>query len=131
VIGGGWYYSNGSAWVSITGSAPTFGSAVTDLTPGTIQNNYVPTNFNSGTNFLRIYAAAGGTTITGILASGFSAGQTMLIRNISPTDPLIFTHLSSSSNVGNQFSNENAATVQLDPGAASTIVYDSGFWVFT
>lgn len=124
----------GTSWIILANgggqaSPPTYASNVAD-SPGTNVNNYSPTLFGPTTSKLQITAAATGTVVTGINATGFVEGQSLIIRNPSTTDQLVFPHLSGSSTAGNTFSNPNAASVGIPPLGASLAVRDSSRWVF-
>ena len=80
------------------------------------------------TNRLVLTAAAGGSTITGL--SGATDGFSILINNPSTTDTITFTHLDAASASANQFSNMNAATVQIPPLGAASAVYIVNKWQF-
>jgi len=71
-----------------------------------------------------------GTTINGWDARTVEDGFTALFVNPSTTDPLIFTHLNSGSLPNNQFSNENAGSVQIPPLGAARCTYIINKWQF-
>lgn len=71
-----------------------------------------------------------GTTFNGFDASNVPDGFTVLVVNPSTTDPLIFTHLNSGSLPNNQFSNENASSVQIPPLGAARCTYVVNKWQF-
>jgi hypothetical protein len=122
-----------AAFKTYVGSGtPTYGSSVTDATPGTSANNYAPTGFSATTNRLLITAASGDTTFTGLVSTGFVDGQTVVIRNVSATDNLNFSHLSGSSSAANQFSCSQGLTQIIPPLSCAIIMYLTGIsnWVF-
>jgi hypothetical protein len=117
-----------AAMLGLSGSAPVFTVSVT-ASPTTSVNNYSPSGYAGGTtNRLLLAAASGGSTITGLAAA--TDGWTVLIRNTSTTDILIFPHLSGSSTSTNQFSNMNAGTMNIAPLGAALLVYIVNVWVF-
>lgn len=140
--GGGSVSSITSTGGSITvtnGSGPTVnievsGSpAVNSVTasPATSQSNYSPTGYVGGTtNRLRLAAASGGSTITGLLATGVPDNFTILIQNTSASDVLIFTHLDAGSSSANQFSNQNAGSVEIPKLGAARCTYIVNKWQF-
>lgn len=75
-------------------------------------------------------AFAGGSIVTGIQASDFSDGQTLMIVNPSATNGITFKHLSASSIAANRFSCRNGVDAVLDPLAATTLVYVVNQWKF-
>jgi hypothetical protein len=80
---------------------------------------------NGYTNRFLLTAATNGgagTTINGIDSTNIDDGWTGLIVNPSTTDPLIFTHLNGGSQPNNQFSNENAGSVQIGAARLTFIV---------
>ena len=95
---------------------------------------YLLPGYVSGvTNNLEITPASGGTTITGLDATGVAATAiffTVLIRNRSTVDTLIFTHLGAGSLSGNQFSNMNGASVSVPPLGAARCTYINNKWQF-
>lgn len=98
--------------------------------PASSVNNYSPTGYVAGTTTrLLLTAASGGSTITGLVAA--PDNFKILIVNTSATDPLIFPDNSGSSTATNQFSNANAATVQIPPGGAAYATYVVNQWIFT
>lgn len=106
-----------------------FSAVVTDASPGTSANNYSPTSYAGGTtNRLKITAAAGGTTLTGLAAA--VDGWQIIIRNMSTTDVINFSHLSGSSTSANQFSCPQGVTAVLQPLTATILLYDTNQWIF-
>ena len=124
-------YWTGSAWVSFTsgGAAPVFNNGITATVAASV-NNYAPTGYVAGfTNLLRLTAASGGSTITGLVAP--AGAWTVLIENPSSTDILSFPHLSASSLAANRFSNQNAGTWSIPALGSAYINNIPGTgWVF-
>lgn len=100
-------------------SIPTQFSISVTATLATSQNNYQPTGWTVTTNRFLLAAAAGGSTITGLQATGVADGTPVLISNTSSTDAITFPHLSASSSAANRFSNANAGSVVLNPLGSS------------
>jgi hypothetical protein len=112
-----------------TASALLAAGPINDLGIGIIGAPYS----NGYTNRLILTAATNagsGTTINGLDAHNTPDGFTMLIQNPSTTDPLVFTHLNSASLPNNQFSNENAGSVQIPPLGAARCTYIVSKWQF-
>jgi hypothetical protein len=116
--------------VEVANQAPTFANSVS-AAPATTQNNYAPAGFTSATTRLLLTAAAGDSTITGLLATGFADGQSLLIRNMSSTDQLVFPHLSGSSAATNQFSNSQGQSASLPPLTSAILTYIVNVWAFS
>ena len=85
---------------------------------------------SGSTNRLILTPAVGGTTITGIDASGCSDGFSLLLVNNSATDSVSISHQTGSL-VGNQFTAPQGATYTLLPLTAVRVVYVVSKWVFT
>ena len=85
---------------------------------------------SGSTNKLILTPASGGTTITGIDASGCSDGFTMIIFNASSTDSITFSHLSGSSQTLNQISCANGAPATLAPLTGARITRLAARWTF-
>lgn len=125
------YDDSGNLCNSISATLTT--GPLNDLGAATLQTTTAGINlrYQSGsTNRLILTPASGGTTINGIDASGCSDGARMLIQNASSTDNLIFAHLAAGSLSGNQFSNQNAATVAIPPLGAARAFYVVNKWQF-
>lgn len=135
--GGGGVTSITSSSLTVTGTTTTnielpnsLKLASVTASPASSVNNYSPTGYVAGTTTrLLLAAASGGSTITGLVAA--PDGFRILIVNTSATDPLIFPDNSGSSTSTNQFSNANAATVQIPPGGAAYATYVVNQWMFT
>ena len=108
-------------------------SVTATLLAGPLNDLGYPTVFqysSGSTTRLLLTPASGGTTINGLDASGVTDGFTILIVNQSTTDNLIFPHLASGSQSGNQFSNENAGSVAIVPLGAARCTYVVSKWQF-
>lgn len=114
------------------GGAPVYNQIISDPAPGTTVDNYSPTGFSGTTTLLKITAAVGGTTITGIAAGSRSQGTTLAIRNISLTDTLFFPYVSSGSSVGNQFATlgPDGLGTTIPAGAMAQLLLDTDNWMF-
>lgn len=116
---------------TLSGGGSLLNKSVSDVAPGALVNDYAPSGYIGGTtNRLLLTAAVGGTVVNGLSAAGVPDGLTILISNISSTDPLSFPHLAIGSLAANQFSNQNAETVQIPPLGAARVTYVSSKWVF-
>src|ERR1700761_2356789 len=75
---------SGSVWQQIASAASGAADFSNAITPGTMsatQNDYSPTGYVAGTtNQLRLTPASGGTTISGINATGVPDGRTILLK---------------------------------------------------
>src|SRR5579864_2863948 len=111
--------SGDTAILTITGGAgitPGFSNKVTDAAPGASQNNYAPTGYVGGTtNKLRVGAASGGTSLTGLSSAGVPDGFELLILNTSATDNITFVNQSGSSSAANRFFCTGAVNGSLAP----------------
>ena len=95
-------------------------------------NNYSPTSYAGGTtNRLILTPNAGGSTITGLSASGVPDGWQITIYNPSTTDSINFSNLSASSSAGNKFACPGGVTAVLSPQNAVTLKYCVNQWIFT
>jgi hypothetical protein len=109
------------------GSTPTFASSVTDATPGSADNNYSPAGYVGGTtNSLLVTAAVGGTTLTGLSATGVVNGWTILLKNMSATDAITLTNQDAGSTAANRFDNTNSVSWSIAPRAAQLLTYITG-----
>ena len=121
---GGVLQVNGSA----VAGTPLLATSVS-ATLSTSHNNYAPTGYVAGTtNRLRLTAAAGGSSLTGLGAAG--DGFSLLVCNESSTDIITFAHLSSSSLAANRFACANAVDADLMPLACAMLVYVNNQWRF-
>jgi hypothetical protein len=115
------------------GGQPIFSNPVSDTSPGSSVNNYSPTGFGPTTDLLKITAAVGGTTITGLSSSGRTTYSEIVMRNMSTTDSINLPQLSSSSSAHNQFANSGSGSgglgVAILPGNAITLYLDTDNWV--
>jgi hypothetical protein len=110
------------------GGTPTYGTILT-ATLATTQSNYTTTGLAPGV-WLKLAAASGGSTMTGLTSTGFTAGQTIIVTNTSTTDSIVFSNQSGSSQAGNQFLNANAAPASLAPGASTGVLWDGTYFRF-
>jgi hypothetical protein len=111
-------------------ASPRFAVSVSDA-PGASVNDYAPTGFHAGTTTrMLITANAGGTTLTGIDATGVTDGASIYLRNPSTTDFLTLAHASGSSSAGNKFSCPGADSFPIAPLAAILLVYVVNQWTF-
>lgn len=133
---GNFFIFNGVSWSAYKstggggggGTAPAYANSVT-ATLATTQNDYAPAGYIAGTtNRLLLAAAAGGSTITGLLAG--TNGWVVLIVNTSETDTISFLDASASSAAANRFSTLNDSTMILAPGGAAYVNYVTNQWVF-
>lgn len=116
--------------ISGGGSGTLYNSSVS-ATLAASQNDYSPSGYLGGTtNRLLLTAASGGSTITGLNATGVPDGWPLLIVNQSTTDPISFAHLSGSSASGNKFSCANGSSALLSPLAAAFAIKVSTVWKF-
>lgn len=123
----------GRTGVVVLTTADIGGLAVSSVasSPAASVNDYSPAGYTGGTtNRLVLAAAAGGSTITGLSATGVPDGFTLIWENSSTTDSLTFPHLSASSLAANRFSNVNAASVQIAPLGAARCTYIVNKWQF-
>lgn len=112
-----------------SGTGAVFSQSISAV-PGTTNANYAPTLYVPGfTTRLRLIAAAGGSTFSGIVASP-TDGWSMLICNDSTIDYLFFAHQNSGSASANQFLCPTSVTNALAPLACTTIVYVGNNWRF-
>ena len=109
------------------GVSPAFKNSVTDAAPGTTVNNYAPTGYVAGTtNLLLIAAAAGGTTITGLLAA--TLGWVIYIKNTSTADSITLSNLNAGSVAANQFSCPQNIDVIIPPQGGAYLNYVNNQW---
>jgi hypothetical protein len=119
--------SSGSGGGGGSSTTPVFSSSVTDNAPGASQNNYAPTGYVGGTtNRLLVQAAAGGTTLTGLSASGVPDGWTILLKNTSSANAITLDNQNAGSSAANRFALESAANYNINPGAARLLSYIAG-----
>jgi len=90
----------------------------------------LPGYFSGSTTRLLITPSGADVTINGLDASGTTDGFTVLIVNQSATYNLIFTHLNTGSQSGNQFSNVSAGSVAIQPLGAARATYVVNKWQF-
>lgn len=120
--------SDSASPVAITGT-PSFSSSVS-ASPAASVNNYAPAGWGPTVTRLMLAAAAGGSTVTGLDATGVVDGTTRIVVNTSTTDSLTFPHLSGSSLAANRFSNAGAVAAQIAPLGAALLTYVVNQWVF-
>ncbi len=110
-------------------SPPAFSKSVS-ATLASTQNNYVASGSNNAgiTRFL-LAAAAGGSVVTGLNATGVADGTMALIYNTSTTDYIELPHLSGTSSAGNQFSCSQGQPQFIEPLSAAIIVYVNNVWI--
>jgi hypothetical protein len=114
-----------------TGPAGLVSLSSVTATVASSVNNYAPSGYVVGTtNRLILTPASGGSTITGLLATGVPDNWSILIVNASSANTLYFPHLSGSSASANQFSNANAAEWAIPPLGTARINYVVGQWSF-
>lgn len=107
----------------------TFGVSVS-ASPGASVNDYAPTGFGAGTNRLLITAAAGGTTITGLNASGIADGVSIALFNDSDTDNLTLPNNNAGSLAANRFLGAGASDLILPPRSGVLLVRVGSSWRF-
>ena len=114
-----------------TGPAGPALASVTATVP-TTANNYAPTGYTGGTtNRLLLTPSVGGSTITGLSASGVPDNWEVYVYNPSATLTLSFSHLSGSSAASAQFSCPQGSTLQLAPLTGLLLRYISSIcWTF-
>lgn len=74
-------------------------------------------------NWLRLTPAAGGTTITGIVAA-LEDGVILCVTNINAVDTITLAHDSASSTAANRIFAPNNASFALLPQASTLLIYD-------
>lgn len=111
----------------VIGALPNSCNSVS-ASPATSVNDYAPTGWGPGINRLLLAAAAGGSTLTGLLATGIQDNAQVLLRNTSTTDNLILAHQSGSSGSANQFSLPGAQAVELPPLTNALLIYIVNAW---
>jgi len=106
----------------------TFSPALGPAAMGATVNNYNPTNWSINVKRLRLTPNAGDTTITGLFtgvgATTWTDGTTLLVQNLSAADNVKLSHLNGASNAWNQFSLPSAATLTIPPLGTQQIMYD-------
>lgn len=123
----------GSGATGPTGPAGLISLSSLSASPSISVNNYAPIGYIGGTtNRMLLTAAAGGSTITGVLATGVPDGWTIYIYNPSTTDVLYFSNLSGSSSAANQIQCAGATTTVIEQTAGAYITYIASItkWVF-
>jgi len=95
------------------------------------QNDYSPLGFVNTTNRLLLFAANGGSNVSGLSSLNRNDGTLVIIINTSNTDPIVFLNQSANSNSGNQFLFPNQTNMQLDPNEAALffLVTPLGYWM--
>jgi hypothetical protein len=117
--------SNATTWGS---TPPLFASSISD-TPASSVNDYSPGAYAGGvTTRLLITAASGGTTITGLSATGVPDGFSELLCDQSSTDNLILPNQSSNSQSVNRWLNAGSGEVVIAPNACVPISYVVSSW---
>lgn len=97
--------------------------------PGASVNDYAPTGWDAAkTRRLLVTANSGGTTVTGLDATGVQDGTSIYLRNPSTTDLLTLSHASGSSSAGNKFSCPGASDFGVPPLAGCFLVYVVNQW---
>lgn len=97
-----------------------------DYAPGASVNDAAPSGWAATKNRLLVTPNSGGSTLTGLDATGFSDGWAVLIANVSATDDLQLSVASSSSAAANRF--KNAGDYVLPPGAAVLVAIEGTGW---
>lgn len=97
-----------------------------DYAPGASVNNAAPSGWAATKNRLLVTPNAGGSTLTGLDATGFSDGWAVLIANVGATDDLQLSVASSSSIAANRF--KNSGDYVLPPGAAVLVAIEGTGW---
>jgi hypothetical protein len=122
---------DGGAGGAITISASSSGMIIVynlklTVTPGASENNYDPVGWNAGLNInrLQVNVPGGGSTWTGLAASGAVDGQVVMFINDSATDLLTLAHESGLSTAANRFRCPGAGDFILVPYQAVMTVYD-------
>jgi hypothetical protein len=111
-------------------ASPRYAVSVSDA-PGASANDYAPSGFAAATTTrMLITANSGGTTLTGLNATGVTDGESIYLRNSSTTDFLTLAHASGSSSAGNKFSCPGASDFAIAPLAAVLLVYVVNQWTF-
>ena len=96
-------------------------------------NNYSPAGYVGGTtNRLLITPTSGGSTCTGLSASGVPDGWEVVLYNVSATIQITFPNASGSSSAANQFLCPGAGAVVLDVQTGVIIQYVAALtaWIF-
>lgn len=113
---------------NLYGGNMTFSPALGPAAMGATVNNYNPANWSINVKRLRLTPAAGDTTInglfTGVGATTWTDGTTLLLQNLSAADNVKLAHLNGGSNAWNQFSLPSAATLTIPPLGTQQITYD-------
>jgi len=122
-------HTSGNSNVTTWGSTPPlFASSISD-TPASSVNDYSPGAYAGGvTTRLLITAASGGTTITGLSATGVPDGFSELLCDQSSTDDLILPNQSSNSQSVNRWLNAGSGEVVIAPIACVPISYVVSSW---
>lgn len=121
---------NGSAWVTVGnvtgGGAVQFASGTTGNL-GASQDNYAPAGYVAGvTNRMLLLALPGDSSLLGIVAPP-ADGWTILIKNTSTIDNIIFKQAASSTSA-NKFACPNSVDYYLPPQGALLISYIINQW---
>jgi hypothetical protein len=115
----------GTVTISATGGAPPLASVSANVPTGP-ENDYAPAGYVAGTtNRLLLTAAAGGSTLTGLVAA--PDGWSILVRNMSETDTITLEHLTGSASA-NQFSLPAASSFVIVPGQSIWFEYVVNVW---
>jgi hypothetical protein len=100
-------------------------SSTLPATLATSTNNLAVAGWGPGIDRLRLAAASGGSTLTGLVSTGFADGAPVVLRNTSSTDIITLDHLNGGSAAANQFSLPGAAAFVLPPLTGCLLVYDA------
>jgi hypothetical protein len=116
-----------------TGPAGSGALASVSAAMGTSVNDYAPAGYVGGTtNRILITPTSGGSTCTGLNASGVPDGWQAVLYNTSATISITFSNASGSSSSANQFLCPGAAAAILGPQTSVLVQYVAALtaWIF-
>jgi hypothetical protein len=105
--------------VRYTAIAATFATTVNDANP---------TGWGSTIARIQGTPASGGSTLNGLVSTGFVDGQSAWFINESAIDIFIFNNKNGASQAADQFFCPGATAVTLDVQAKVLMVRDNGYW---
>ena len=124
---------NGAVWSPVGGSvsgSPSWAIAIAAIFATTV-NDANPAGWSSAIARIQATPASGGSTLNGLVATGFSDGQSILFVNESSTDVFTFSSLSSACATVTDRFNCPALGVGLSANSSVQITRDNGYWTFS
>lgn len=115
-----------SMFSSFGGSGGGLYNQSVNYAPGASVNDAAPSGWAATKNRILVTPNAGGSTLTGLDATGFSDGWSVLISNVSATDDLQLSVASASSAAANRF--KGAGDLVLTPGGAVLVAIEGTGW---